>query len=236
MQLENIDCQNRIGQEQNEKLELTKIPLVVLGSGWIKDSPHKEGENPRLDFDAKLRVLAAGEFYLQNRANISEIVLTGSNYNSENPSNASDMKDYLLQKYPDINPETITLEERPWNTSEEAEYVKEKLKSNDSVFLITSSPHLQRATRLFKKAGFERVEKVSAEDYLKGEYAENDGRRLKTNRTKRFLKMIENYKKSKTYKKFKKREALLNISLLFDPKGKLTRFLSHRIRGNKNSS
>ncbi len=68
-------------------IESRGIPLVVLGSGWGKGSSEiSPDDRGRLDMDAKLRVLAAGEFYLANQDQISEIILTGSDFDSGKPS------------------------------------------------------------------------------------------------------------------------------------------------------
>ena len=87
---------------------------------------------------------------------------------------------------------------------------------------------MKRAKKLFENQGIKIFGKKAEEEL---EVVFKDGKTEKDRRhCELFVKTIENYRNSKQYKQDRKKEALLNILLLFDPKAKITRFLSHRTR------
>ena len=218
--------------DQNPEIEPvekhTGIPLVVLGSGWIKGTAEiSPNDKSRLDIDAKLRILAAGEFFLANHDQISEIILTGSDYDSGKSSQAQDLKDYLLKKFPEIDEKIIILEERPRSTADEAEAVKNRLGDEKVAFIITSTPALKRATKLFRNYGFEAIDGMGAEEYLKQVMRKGTSRRLlDPYQEKKFLNMLVNYQKSKKYQQFQQRENIQNIVLIIDKKARIPRIIA----------
>jgi len=183
--------------------------LVVLGSGWRAE------QELGLNIDSKARVLAAGELFQEG--GIAGIVFTGGKLAGENRNSlAYDLWSYCHRKFPDIEGKSILLEKESKDTSEDAEFVKEKILDRERpVILLTSEFHLSRAQKLFEKFNVDVTAGVAAERILKG-------------KSPHYQAFFNKHEKSLKMKSERIKEAILRGLIYIDPKGSIPRRLAHR--------
>lgn len=113
------------------------------------------------DIDSQMRTLAAGT--IAQEGNIGQLIFTGGKiFGPEAPSMAEAMKEYFLRKFPDLDL-PILLEEKSFDTIENARFVKDLIGDEASILLITNQYHMLRAHRNFQKQGVEVVDSPAEE-------------------------------------------------------------------------
>jgi uncharacterized SAM-binding protein YcdF (DUF218 family) len=163
-----------------EQPELKELPekfdaLIVLGGGFRKNlaSDAKEFPQRHLSLESKIRAIGAAEMYLEGKIGVIIITggLTGKGKGENLPSEAMAMKNFILEKYPQIPENAIILEDKAVDTPNNAVGV-EKIISNKELYgiehyaLLTSSTHMDRANRVFEANGLE-ADLFPAEAYAK---------------------------------------------------------------------
>lgn len=205
----NLQSEEELGAEQNKPYEA----LIVLGGGWKLEFRGKQ-----LGADSKMRVLAAGEMFKQGL--VSQIILSGGKIAGEDkPSLAHGMKEYLMEKFPNISENSILIEDKSRDTSENAQNTLGLMIKNNiqSAALLTSAAHLKRAARIFHNFGLDVQQGFSAEQELQ-------------RRSKRYEKFVQRLAGSRGIKKSRMREHILNGLLTIDPKARIPRLLAQKTR------
>lgn len=124
--------------------------LVVLGAQMKKNGPSKALAH-RLD--------KAIEYLQKNNDTI--VIVSGGQGPDEHISEAQGMYDYMVAK--GVSPERIILEDKSTSTFENLTFSAKYLnKETDSVAIVSNNFHVFRATKLAKKAGYQKVYGIAA--------------------------------------------------------------------------
>jgi hypothetical protein len=193
-------------QESNSNSSLSESKpkldtLVVLGKGWnhIKE---KRNEDP-LSGRSKNIADAAARYFLANKT--ERMVLSGGKTAKRMPTEASALRDYILDNYPEISQDSLVLEENSIDTATNASKSKAVLKriGANNIGLITTEDHLPRSRKFFENFNVPLVEAISAESII-------------PDRTPYYPPGYERYLAS-----VRKKEAYLRVIQRIDPKGRL---------------
>ena len=107
-------------------------------------------QNGRPTEDLINRVNTAAEFSFENPN--ATLILTGGNANISGNTEASVMKDLLIER--GVKEERMVLEDQASTTTDNFRNVAQIIDPTHSVVLITSDYHMDRASRTAKEAGF----------------------------------------------------------------------------------
>lgn len=124
--------------------------LVVLGAQMKANGPSKALQY-RLDEAIR---------YLEENPD-TQVIVSGGQGADEHISEAQGMQDYLVEK--GIAPERIIMEDQSKNTFQNLTFSAEYLdRDEDAVGVVSNDFHVFRATRIAKKAGYEKVYGIAA--------------------------------------------------------------------------
>ncbi|MCX6809674.1 MAG: YdcF family protein [Candidatus Berkelbacteria bacterium] len=199
-------------QETEPKGPLYKT-AIVLGGGFRKDKLEV------LTMESKMRTLAAG--ILAQEGKIGRLIFTGGKTSGSEISEAQAMKDYLLEKFPNLADFQIGTEGESFDTIENARNVAKQMADTgeSSALLLSNATHIPRSQETFERFGIE-TDGISAEELI-GE------------RSPAHQRLAESYQSSARNKKQIVIESILRGVAKVDPDGKLISQLARTLRGGK---
>ncbi len=189
-----------------------------IGVGSTQDDIRRD--NFHLSRESRFNALAAGMIW---QPGMDVLFSTGATVPGL-PSEAEAMKHYMqahlhgVQPIPDSN---TLLEEISIDTAGNAEEVARMLEQMQYSYiaLLSVGHHIKNATRLFNKYGVEIDDKFASEDIVR-------------NRSPRHAAIVEAWEVSDRVKKERQKERVRSVLLhTIDPKGKLLRQVTERMRG-----
>lgn len=127
---------------------------IVLGAQWKSNGP---SEVLRRRLDKAVAYLVANPD--------TKVIVSGGQGHNENISEASGMREYLINAGIDAN--RILMEEKSSNTYENLVFSGELFdKANDSVVIVTNNFHVFRTLAIARKQGYGNVEGLAASSLL----------------------------------------------------------------------
>lgn len=202
--------------QKPEQKETPKFFGAVLVLGNVPDFIVEKNQ-PRLSFDGKMRVVAAGELYRSGLT--TKLILSGGRtLGPKHSSEAVIMAEYLTKRFK-IPPGAIVLEEESTDTIENVENLKkivEKEKISGPLAILSNSYHISRILKIMEQKGLT-AEPITAENTLLA-------------RSEHYRPLVEKYLSSGMMKLKKVKEAMLRGLLIIDPKGTLPRQVTRRLR------
>ena len=115
---------------------------------------------------SELNVIAGALFFKKNQTKI--LIFSGGKTAGKNyPSEAEAMRNFLISKYPDIPESSIILEDKSFDTKQNAKNSKLLIENNNfkRISFITTKAHIPRSKKLFKDVGLD-IEGHSAEEIV----------------------------------------------------------------------
>jgi hypothetical protein len=201
-----------------EKTVLSGQTLIVLGKG-LSGNP-KKGETVELTIHSKLNAIAAGLlFYHYDK--FETIVFTGGHTKGENEvSEAQAMKIYLLHQFPDIPAKHVLVESKSIDTlGNITELLEHKfIAVGGTANILSVSQHLRRSKILFRN-----IARIKARMYSSQDVIQDHGNML-------HMKMLSEFRRSSASVMESIKEFILNVLVIFDPKGKRLRKITSRTR------
>lgn len=192
--------------------------LIVLGKNWKEYPPNPVPKSWKihLSIESKLTCLAVGEIYKKLKP-YKIIFSSGKTAGKDWPSEAEAMWNYTKNRFPNIPNNKIILEEESIDTAGNAEKAygilqKYKIKH---VVLLTISSHLPRSVRIFANYGI-KTNGTSSQEILRN--------------SKNYKNFVKEYDRSGKVIKENLMEIVLRAILHIDPKGKLLRIVTRKLR------
>lgn len=183
--------------------------LIVLGKGLSGDP--KKPETVGMNIHSTLNAIAAGLLFTKEKA--KELIIAGGKTKGENcPSESHVMKEYIIKEF-GIPGDKIFIEEDSIDTSGNAEYllVKGFLQINTKARVLTLSQHLERSGKLFWNIARVKIRPISAQEVIE-QYGSYEQKIL-----------ADRFNDSDESRWETRKEKILNILMIFDPKGKWLR-------------
>lgn len=194
--------------------------LIVLGKNWRSYRPQPVGTGKRLylSLESKLTALAAGHLFLSGAAR-TLLFSSGHTAGPAWPSEADAMATLLRQRFPAIPASAIRLETVSIDTAENAELVGAMLgpRSIQDVALLTVGFHVRRSVETFRNYGLTVAQGHASEEVL--------GRCAPAYRP-----FLRRYRRSPRVRLEQAKEWLLRLWLPLDPRGRLLRLATSRLR------
>lgn len=130
--------------------------VIVLGKnvGYFGSKNKIRKSKNFLSRKSEVNVFAAG-LIVKNNISDKLIFCGGKTAGKDYPSEAEAMKRFLLEKFPEISEDSLLLEEESMDTKQNAEFSKKIIEANEfsNIAFLTTSSHIPRSKKLFKKAG-----------------------------------------------------------------------------------
>ncbi len=142
--------------------------VIILGKnvGYLGSKNKIRNSKNYLSPKSELNVIAGALFLKKNQTKI--LIFSGGKTAGKNyPSEAEAMRNFLLSKYLDIPVSSIILEDKSFDTKQNAKNSKLIIENNNfkKISFITTNAHIPRSKKLFKKVGLD-IKGYSAEEIV----------------------------------------------------------------------
>lgn len=194
--------------------------LIVLGRNIATGySPERIRSEPdHLSNESRMNAAAAGVLY---RPGMKILFSGGRTAGEDLPSEAEAMREYMLERFPDVPEDDILLDNEAVDTAGNAEGAAEILSANPESYrrvgLLGVGYHVPNARRIFERYGIKVERQFASEDVIGGISREQED-------------YVDRWSRQRRIRAERGKEMIRSLILEVDPDGRMLRKITQRSR------